>query len=369
MTRADRQPSPQIHFEPASHTTGDIANKLVAQILETHDAETNEWNQAATDRMASYAPDFIVLDSVSCIRFEEDDLPLKLKKVLWTMIPDSPSLINGTDSIYVIGGDVIYGSADLNANLLYPSLIAGRNFARFGVGAYLGSKLGRGADHALYEYHRKVATYEPYTGTYHPEAAERITRRHYLKTMGALAGGVFVAKSNSFAANTPDGPIHDAARAITDTTKPLDGFRYFEAGKLVDRRTAIVIQKAYDFAQYMSDRDTLTGAVLMGTEHIPYSDLYMHDRKERLLRIGELSDFVIQAAKDKVPNTDKKDAWVPTVDEVKTMVRNYLVIRVEEPDKKALERDFDKEIDRIITLVEEVTSPVITDFLDRGGHE
>jgi len=96
-----------IHFEPGVHPFpltdmlfGLPTSKEIRDRFKAGDLTAHAWNSQVAERMRTYKPLVLGLDSVSGSFWG--------RKLSWPWLPGSPKEMGGRESIYVVGGNVLH---------------------------------------------------------------------------------------------------------------------------------------------------------------------------------------------------------------------------------------------------------------------
>lgn len=359
-------PQFEVHFEPGMHALDEYDWGKIQQGLSDGNPNSNDWNEAVTDRVREYEPSVISLDGLFFNGDKSTDYSIERKVGLWAIMPDRPSRLNGTDSIYVLGGDNTYGGKYKNGEWdsgVKEVLVESGSFAAIIMTA---SVLGTLGDEAYYGWKRWQKGYDPYAGVFDEEKAAQVSRRSFLRYL-ALGSAVLTFRGSvlpsALAAYSPWGPVSDVAKAFVEETEFLQLSRRFGQRTYADGRTALLIAKTFDT---LNNKDVNLangrGAVVMGNGHIPFSSEYLEDEDTRADAMHRHTEALLQEAltvpyfndehKHKVTVTDRQQA-------VLEAERKYVLFEVKEPDDKRFRKDPKKEIDRIVQFHGTYTAPSV----------
>lgn len=325
--------------------------------------DKNDWNAAVTTRISAYEPSILALDSLVANGDKAEHYPLELKVGLWGFMPDRPSRLNGTDSIYVLGGDNVYGGHYKDGGWDAGWAETAAQVGSFGATLVTATILGGLADEALYGWRRWQKGYDPYAGVFDEERASQVSRRSFFKTLGM--GAAFLTLNGSalpstLATYSPWEPVTDAAKTFTQETEFLHLDRRFGQRVYGDGRTALLIAKTFDA---LNDIPSMNGrgAVVMGNGHIPFSDEYLEDENARAEVIHQHTEAMLQDAQTKpyYSNESKKTTVADRGEAILDAERKYVLFEVKEPDDKRFQKNPKKEIDRIVQFHGVYTAPSV----------
>lgn len=357
----------EVVFEPGQHPLAAGSWSVMIDSTISGNADEHLWNNEVADRISAYKPSIVAIDSVEpeTPRLHE---PLMTKAAIWTALPGTPNKLNGTDEIFVVAGDSVYGQKDPNDRVS----LALRTVSTFGL-MYLGYKVGIQTYNAFKSdnpepeipaiYDHEVREDQEAAITAHAEKeSQQLTRRNFL----GLACGMAVLGSgfaNQAAAISSSQNGKDAAGLIDTEFGNLSLDRALNRDHqydYLDGRTALLIAKLHDVigsGAYVDSRST--GSVVMGSGHLAAAaelttraDL----RDQRIRRQAELS-------LERVASDEPYFGWKSSAEERATYILNHFraveVYRVTEPSKKAFERDPKAEIMRTVSRVDRSESPTV----------
>lgn len=334
------------------------------------DVGAHAWNSEVADRMESYNPPILAIDSVYPSHYATNGADFDYRAALWNLLPGKPSDINGSDEVFVVAGDITYGEADPNSLIPFELRLA-----TLWGGAYLGYKAGQAAYGALRD--KTAKSERPHSWPYDQEAEEQreaverdptqmtpdqLTRRRFFGQVGAgIAVGA--AFSSWLAAYSPFNVPRDVAGSVDQAYQSVSLDRIIDWDNnydYIDGRTALLISKLGDSMRWMGLGALASGAVLMGKDHLDQSDSLLKDGDLRNTYIRQQAMLMTGAAKD-----DTKffgGHWTPRerMRWVLDMQRKIQIFRVTEPDDEAFKAHPKAELKRIIEQVDEFYSPSVT---------
>lgn len=354
----------EINIEPGVHPTHEDEQQKVFDATEQGDANSHAWNSAVRRRISTYRPSVIAVDS-ACPVINTEEIDFAYKAALWTLMPGKPSELNDTEEILLVAGDNVYGGPDPNtltrtlirSSVLYGSTYAGAKIAMATYDRLKSDPRKLGSSEAeVYDWEKVEASEAEQDAT----KTKQMTRRTMLGIMGgafALATGL----SSRFAAESPFGFATDTMAEVDTRYSKIDPDHAIDLDgsyDYVDGRTALLIAKLQETLSLKGVKDP--AALVVGDAHLSKASLLLGDAKAREEYIRRHSELVINDAKKDInffaepSNTDQR---AQRALEKQTRTQVY---RVREPSETAFRANPQKEIDRVITLVEEWDSFSVT---------
>lgn len=365
----------KIEFEPGIHPTDDGDSWSMIEKTQGGDVDSHLWNGEVADRIGEYNPSIIAIDSLEPSPSINGQLSTEYMAALWSLMPDRPSKLNGTDEIFVLAGDNIYGEPDANgivSSTLRLWTAMGMVYAGYKVSAGIYARLGarppepqepgmpftrpydqEREDNPIYDQEREEPDTTPVL------TRKQITRRRFLGMAGAgIALGV--SSSALLSASAPFGFARDIAAKINDKTDDITPDRLLDPDGIypyVDSRTALLIAKTKDAMEQRGFGDS--ASIIMGATHLAKADDIMNNPELRDEHIREHAKLLVAKAEgdrnffDVRSNPRERANWI--LDEE----RLIQIFRVTEPDEGAFKADPEAELNRMIELVDQFHSPSV----------
>lgn len=273
-----------VRFEPGVHSfpysdlvLGQPASEEIVKKYREGDLTVHAWNPEVAKRMAQYKPKVLGLDGLAGGAFKRG-LP-------WFWLPGSPKEMTGSDSIYVVGGDLIHQHFifDERGNII------GWNK----VGDYAADLGTEGAGHILLP---PILTF-----LLSRAPKEKISRRAVLKAglgLGALSLASLIGKVAPVAASYSKSTDELPGKVIK-FVKPIAKSTW------LDGRTALVTTKTIDAMEKLNLPAGSKGSVVMGFPHAWEGVGLLGDKNARA---EALRKYATEFANDVYPAIDE-DVW------------------------------------------------------------
>lgn len=378
-----------LRFEPAIHSGGQEAWKVIKDKFLKGDVTAHEFNPEVAVRMRKYAPEIIALDGSMpdflTFKLQDPTVINKVKGLRWVHLPARPLDINPKGEVYSITGDPVgffyWGIEKLNLshqkdtndqldqnymlNTLYDKL---KNLQDKYEKDETKNFLYNEVKAELYQYLIGVGI----TGATLLHAApsiyhKKISRRKFLGYSAGVTVGLGLAatsfptrgfspireKAKDIAYSTTDEKTKDLFQTVAGIFKPRFNQRDF-----LDARTALLISKTQDAIDYMGKPSDTPAAVVMGAEHIYEADTFLNDPKARariintfVSRLVPLFDEVVS----KFPKLSKKDARNALLD----YIAQVDIIKIKDPGGPAQNPNLPNLVDQLVTLIDSFQSPQV----------
>ena len=342
----------QVYFEPGIHPliTG-TAERQFSQVQHGN-LNVHIWNEAVRERMKSYSPDLVAIDGLGVF----DTVDSNAKASVWYSLPGRPSQINGTDEILVVAGDNTYNSQ--RGNSVEDLGIRLANMVMYAAAGTLGwhfiSKLIRDSGRLA-----PKASADTDASKDQPSSMA-VSRRQFFR--GFVGASLFFNQPNVVAYAPWRFPeplstdVDNVAQSIS-LERLIDPEHEYE---YIGGRTALLIAKIHDVAMTRRYTDKITaGSVVMGAAHTLQSNNLLSDPAMRADYMRKHTALMLEAAKGdneffERQWTDKqKQLWVIEQES------KLQVFRVKEPNDTNLKQDPETELDRIVTLVDDISAPSV----------
>lgn len=252
------KPSYRLHFEPGRHITTNLDSEEMIKRYVGGDLKAHLWNEEVARRMRKYSPRIVSIDGLNSTY-------VKNKRTVladWLYLPGSPQEMTGSNSIYVVSGDVAYRdvTSDLNS-------VLGEGLSGFDNNAQVDLMKRHGIESGviLAAYLTSLAVYVKTS----KEKSRKISRRSFLKKTAAGTASLGLASlelSKVFSSLTqaylPNNEMVGLFREIVDITRT-------DVTKSVwlEGRTALTIQKTLDTAEWLGLPNGSDLSVVMGYDH------------------------------------------------------------------------------------------------------
>jgi hypothetical protein len=358
---------PAIRFEPGIHPIDEsTAEHLLKRTLSGH-ADSHAWNTDVRRRISGYQPAMIAIDGLIPVGIDDDGkIDINQKAWIFNSMPGTPHQLNGSDEIFVLGADNVYGQDDGNGFLPFELRLATR-IAVVGLAAKLAvnahdkvvANRNKQAEPAIYDWEREEQREKREPAVY--------SRRMFL---GLAAGSLTFAAfaSNKIAASSPWQFSTHAAEGVFNATEEVSPDRLVDLNHTYDYmlgRTALLYTKLGDALFLASPKvREKGGAFVMGADHIFRADEIMHDYNVRQDCIRRHTELMLAKVKNDTKNFTGK--W--TAKERQQWVRDnqttIQIYRVSQPDKKRFKKDPKKELERIVRLEDTIKSVAVIDAIE-----
>ncbi len=285
-----------IRLEPAQHGRG------------SHDVGSGKvWNPELTDRLASYRPMLLAIDSIQPIGEQREPLGIYQQRLVYDYFPSEPREISPeSDAVYVLGGDVIrlYGPI-VRATIGTDSGIKGEDFSneindqweeletRALTNYMSDTAVIMGAAITIFACFQAVANSQK-LATDSDSSKETLSRRDFLKLAGSTAlvlgiGGILVGRTASIvSAKVTSESLKESLIKIANTLSPPDA--NWEKG-----RTALLVAKSQDAIDFLNlPKDSPCG-IVMGSNHV-FDQKVLEDDAVKKQAIHDLAKFAIDFA-------------------------------------------------------------------------
>lgn len=366
---------PTIEFEPGIHPIDDGDSLGMIKKTQGGDVSSHIWNGEVADRMSGYNPSIVAIDSLEPSPSINGQLSTEYKAALWSLMPDRPSKLNGSDEIFVLAGDNTYGEPDANG----PISSTLRLWTAIAM-VYAGYKISAGTYAALRARAPEPEDPDmPFTWPYDQEREDnpiydqkreepdttpvlthqQMSRRQFLGMAGAgVAMGVSL--SAMLSASMPFGFARDIAAKVNDKTDDITPDRLLDPDGIypyIDGRTALLIAKTRDAIEQRGFGDS--ASIVMGATHLAKADDFMSNPGLRDEHIREHAKLVTGKAEDDRSFFDGHSRPRERAEWILGEERLVQIFRVTEPDDEAFKTDAKAELSRIIELVDSFHSPSV----------
>ena len=316
-----------ISFEPGIHFPTDN----ILQKIDEGDLTVHCWNGEVADRLRSYNPQVIAIDSVqpvASLYMSQKDYSYEDKKWTWCWMPGGPKQINEKGDVIVVSGDSDFRSiasdlgqfvkTDEERSALYhigrerdqqenKSTLLGE-IAEGALGSGIAGLIAMGMTAEYMRYRANNALQKEDE----KRPPRTFSRRKFLQAAGvglATAATVGATKAGSIFLSpvAPNETIKDIADTVLDFTKTPD----FVPQHWVNGRTALLIAKTNEVLNQGLTPPGAKAAIVMGNAHNIEGRELLHDDEKRREAIFEYAQEIVTFYKkvlEKFPYINKTAA-------------------------------------------------------------
>jgi hypothetical protein len=346
-----------VYFEPGMHPL--FTSTVTAQTAQVQQGDFNvhAWNSAVRERMRTYKPGLLAIDSLDPLDVgAHGDLDTQSKAQVWYAMPGTPSQINGTDEVLVVAGDNTYNTP--HGNSLEDMALRYANMAMWGVVGAAGTALIS----SLMRKGSRPQHGDPDSSAVQEDGSSVVdmTRRRFLFSS---LGAALVFGQHSIAPFSPWRSPEPIAAKVDDVAETMSLEHIVDPDHQYEYlvgRTALLIAKIHDAAAVSGvAKPETVGSVVMGDSHMFESNDLLSDPSLRAKSIRAHTVAMLEAARGDHTtfqgqwSTQQKQQWV--IGRESTLQ----LLLVKEPDDARLQQDPVAELDRTVQLVDQIEAPSV----------